>query len=151
MKTLFYCLLAVGLFAVPELVRAQCIDFYDLSASYVKCEIGPYAARTGGAAWTVKRVDYGPGAMASRHTVHRSASEIDSITTGDGAIPGLHTVPTGEVASIRLGNWLDGLDVACLYNDCGHRDNYTGEAERITYTFTVTDENKYLLLRYAIV
>ena len=135
----------------PQRAQGQCIDFYNLDADYVKCEIGPYAARTGGANWTVQKVDEGPGDQTSRHTVHRSASEVDARTTFDGTHFGLHTVPEGEVASIRLGNWLDGRDVAALYNDCGHYDNYTGEAERITYTFTVTDENKYILLRYAIV
>ena len=83
-------------------VMGQCIDFYDLNASYVKCEIGPYAARTGGASWTVQKVDEGPGDQTSRHTVHRSASEVDPQTTLNGANPGLHTVPPGEVSSVRL-------------------------------------------------
>lgn len=122
---------------------AQCIDFYDLNASYVKCEIGPYAARTGGASWTVQKVDNGPGEIQSRHTIHRSSTEIDPRTTNNGTEPGLHTVPAGENGSVRLGNWLDGR----VTGDA----NETGQAERITYTFTVTEESKYLLMRYAIV
>ena len=129
----------------------QCIDFYDLDAAYVKCEIGPYAARTGGASWTEQKVDYGYDKPASRHTVHRSTAEIDTVTMLNGTNPGLHTIPAGEVASVRLGNRLDGIDVAALYNDCSNQNNYTGEAERITYTLHVTDENKYILLRYAII
>ena len=148
---LFCSLLAAALIVRPGQVQAQCVDFYDLSASYVKCEIGPYNARTGGTAWTERRVDDGPGEQTSRHTIHRDPAEVDARTTFDGTNPGLHTVPSGEVAAVRLGNWLDGIDVACLYNDCRHETSYTGEAERITYTLNVTDENKYILLRYAII
>ena len=127
----------------------QCPDWYDLEADYVKCEIGPYAARTGGAAWTTQRVDYGPDSRWSRHTTHRDGNEIDTVSTLNGTNPGLHTVPAGEIASVRLGNKMDGKDVACYLNDCSH--TYTGQAERITYTFTVTEDSKYLLLRYAII
>ena len=140
-----------GLLVWPQHVKGQCIDFYDLDADYVTCEIGPYAARTGGANWTVQKVDFGPDGRWSRHTVHRSSTEIDTVSTLNGTVAGLHTVPSGEAASVRLGNKMDGLDVACYVNDCRHVNDYTGEAERITYTFTVTDESKYLLMRYAII
>lgn len=146
-----YIGLLILLLVTTLTANAQCIDFYDLDADYVKCEIGPYAARTGGASWTEQKVDYGYDKPASRHTVHRSTAEIDSVTMLNGTNPGLHTVPAGEVASVRLGNRLDGIDVAALYNDCSNQNSYTGEAERITYTLHVTDENKYILLRYAII
>ena len=151
MKMLFYCLLAVGLLAVPKTAHAQCIDFYDLEASYVKCEVGPYSARTNPSQWRTKRVDYGPREGMSRHTINRSASAIDTITTLNNTVAGLHTVPSGEVASVRLGNWWDAYDACFAANDCPNRNSWTGEAERITYTFTVTEESKYLLMRYAIV
>ena len=138
------------LFARVYRMDAQCIDFYALDSAYVTCEIGPYAARTGGANWTVQRVDNGPGESSSRHTIHRSATEVDKRTNNNDTLPiGLKTVPPDEVASVRLGNWLDGNDLPALYNNCG--TSYTGQAERITYTFTVTEDSKYLLLRYAVI
>lgn len=136
----------MALLLLPMVAVAQCIDFYDLDADYVKCEIGAYTARTGGSPWTEEKVDYGPSggnAYKSRHTIHRSASEIDPRTTKNGTEPGLHTVPTGELASVRLGNWIDGR--------VEHKANEIGQAERITYTFTVNNDNKYILMRYAIV
>jgi hypothetical protein len=124
-------------------VKAECPDWYDLTGSHVKCEIGPYSARQTGNGWTTQVVDFGPGEIQSRHTIHRDANEIDPRTTNNGTEPGLHTVPAGEIASVRLGNWLDGRVTGAA--------NETGQAERITYTFTVDDDNKYLLMRYAIV
>ena len=154
----FGFVLGVGmLLCFPLEMQGQCIDFYDLSASYVKFEIGPYNARTSSTnRWTVATKDevdkgsIGDHAHESRVTVHRGLDEIDERTTNNGTTTGLHTVPEGELASIRLGNWLDGYDVKCLYNKCSGSD-LTGEAERVTYTFTVTEESKYLLLRYAII
>ena len=128
------------LFACPS-VYAECPDWYDLTGSHVKCEIGPYSARQTGNGWQTEVVDFGPGEIQSRHTVHRDANEVDPRTTNNGTTQGLHTVPAGEIASVRLGNWLDGRVTG--------NANETGQAERITYTFTVTDDNKYLLMRYA--
>ncbi len=143
---------------LPMVAVAQCIDFYDLTNTDITFEIGPYNARTGDSDWTVvsrDSVDKGDDAMTSRVTVHRNASAIDARTDNNGTLSeGLQIVPEGEQASIRLGNWLDGKDAAAVYNDCSHETNWSGrsgEAERITYKFTVTDESKYLLLRYAII
>ena len=124
-------------------VRGQAIDFYNLDADYVKCEIGPYAARSNSSLWVTQRVNFGADDIRSRHAVHDSSTEVDARTTDNGTKPGLHTVPSGEMHSVRLGNWLDGR----VTGDA----NETGQAERITYTFEVTEENKYLLMRYAIV
>lgn len=136
----------MALLLLPMVAVAQCIDFYDLDASYVKCEIGPYSARTSSTnKWTTQKVDYGSDEIDSRHTVHRSKKEIDPRTVvrnGTDTVACLHTVPPGEIKSVRLGNWRDG------YYDCGTSE---GQAERITYTFDVNDENKYIILRYAIV
>ena len=140
------CLIAVGLTMFSSAAQGQVIDFYNLDASYVKCEIGPFAARTGGANWIVQKVDSGPDQIASRHTIHRGRDDIDPRTivlNGTDTVACLHTVPEGEVKSVRLGNWLDGR----VTGDA----NENGQAERITYTFTVTDSTKYILLRYAII
>ena len=149
---LFGCLLMTGLFARPQDVQGQCVDFYDLRASYVKCEAGPYSARQTGNGWVTGVIDYGPDQGASRHTVVRGG--IDTITTFNNTHFPLQRVPSGEVAAVRLGNWWDGYDACFAADDCPNRNSqtkWTGEAERITYTFQVTDENKYLLMRYAII
>ena len=75
----------------------------------------------------VQRVDNGPGKMSSRHTVHFDRTETEPRTGGLAK-----TIPDGELASVRLGNW-DSDD----------------EAERIEFTFNV-DTIKYpvLLLKY---
>ena len=135
------CLMIAALFVCPD-IYAECPDWYDLDGSHVKCEIGPYSARQTGYGWTTQRVNSGPDNILSRHAVH-VRDEEDPRTTNNGTEPGLHTVPAGEAASVRLGNWLDGRVTGAA--------NETGQAERITYTFTVDDDNKYILLRYAIV
>ena len=75
----------------------------------------------------VQKVDKGPEKMESRHTVHFDRTETEPRTGGLAK-----TIPDGELASIRLGNW-DSND----------------EAERIEFTFEV-DTIKYpvLLLKY---
>lgn len=75
----------------------------------------------------VQRVDLGPSRMESRHTVHFDRTETEPRTGGLAK-----TIPEGELASIRLGNW-DSND----------------QAERIEFTFPV-DTIKYpvLLLKY---
>lgn len=74
-------------------------------------------------------VDYGPSNSSSRHTVHFDHNEVDPRTKNVAK-----TIPDGELASIRLGNW----------------ENKTGEgAEQIEFTFPI-DTIKYpvLLLKY---
>ena len=75
-------------------------------------------------------IDYGFGDVRSRHTVHYDTSEVDPRTDSL-----LHTVPPGEEASVRLGNWLPG-----------------GEGESFTYAYDV-DTNIFdlMYLRYAVV
>ena len=74
-----------------------------------------------------KPVDLGPSNMKSRHVVHFDRQETEPRTGGMAK-----TVPDGELASIRLGNW-----------------DTNDEAERIEFTFQV-DTIKYpvLLLKY---
>ena len=107
-----------------------CIDYTDLRASYVSCSHGSYQnpmAAQGA-------VDYGYLSPESRHTVHFDTSERDARTQGL-----LRTIPEGEQASVRLGNWTSG-------------GNASPQAESITYGMTVdATEADLLLLRYAAV
>ena len=77
----------------------------------------------------VGAVDYGSSSSASSHTVHTDISELDPRTGYK-----LKTIPDGEVASVRLGNWGIG-----------------GFAERISYFYTVDKDMSILLLKYAVV
>lgn len=75
-------------------------------------------------------LDYGYRNESSRHTVHYDTTEVDPRTDSL-----LHTVPPGEEASVRLGNWLLGA-----------------EGESFTYAYDV-DTNVFdlMYLRYAVV
>ncbi len=73
-------------------------------------------------------VDFGPANSLSRHTIHFDKSERDIHT--EGLLP---TIPEGELASVRLGNWENG-----------------NQTERIEYSFDVdTIDYSVLLLKYA--
>lgn len=104
---------------------AECLDYINLTAPYVQPTIGsfasPYNATT--------LVDNGSSAMSSRHTIHYGRGEYDPRTNNL-----LQTVPKGEVASVRLGNW-----------------NTGGEAESLTYTYTVDSMAAIMILKYAVV
>ena len=75
----------------------------------------------------IERVDNGPGKKSSRHTVHFDRTETEPRTGGMAK-----TIPDGELASVRLGNW-----------------DTNDQAERIEFSFNV-DTIKYpvLLLKY---
>ncbi len=108
------------------LASAQCIDFTDLRSSSVVCTYGtfdnPYQY--------VGIIDDGPSAGSSRHTIHTNTNERDPRTDNQ-----LRTVPNGEFASVRLGNWSVGA-----------------QAESITYEYTVDDDtNPILVFKYAAV
>ena len=111
---------------------SRCIDFLSLSEN--NCYTGLNPANTDGSGqnvgFTPSLVDKGYLSDESRHTVHYDLNETDPNTGG-----GLHTVPEGEIASVRLGNSLDG-----------------GEAERIEYKYTVdASTSAVLILKYAAV
>lgn len=109
---------------------AGCIDYTDLTASYVTCSYGSYANPME----NIGAVDYGYQSAQSRHTVHFDTAERDSRTGGL-----LRTIPVNEQASVRLGNWMSG-------------GNSMPQAESITYGFTVdAAEADLLVLRYAAV
>lgn len=107
-----------------------CIDYTDLNSTYVTCAYGSYLnpmENTGA-------VDYGYQSALSRHTVHYDTAERDSRTQGL-----LRTIPEGELASVRLGNWTSG-------------GNSTPQSESITYGMTVdASKSDLLVLRYAAV
>ncbi len=105
-----------------------CIDYTDLHASYVSCKYGSYSNPTE----FTGVIDRGYMSAASRHTVHFDTTEHDART---GNL--LRTVPPGEQASVRLGNW---------------SSNINPQAESITYALTVdTNDFSLLVLRYAAV
>lgn len=103
---------------------ARCIDYLDLDASC--CYSGTYKNP-----YSIKyKVDAGYKSINSRHTVHWNMIERDPRTDLQ-----LRTVPDGEIASVRLGNW-----------DTG------SQAEAIEYAYHVDEkESAILLLQYAVV
>lgn len=109
----------------------MCVDY--LSLSKAKCYISTSSVTntsTFNSFGLGQPVDFGPADKESRHTIHFDRQETDPRTGGL-----LKTIPDGELASIRLGNWKTGA-----------------EAERIEFTFTVDSINfPVLLLKYAVV
>ena len=108
------------------LTFAQCIDFTNLRSGTVTCTYGsfsnPYEF--------IGIRDDGPDKKSSRHTIHKNSNETDPRTGNQ-----LYTVPPGEIASVRLGNW-----------------NTGGEAESITYEYFVDpEETPILVFKYAAV
>lgn len=106
----------------------MCVDY--LTLTNAKCYVNnssPSDASNFNDFKLVQPVDYGASSEESRHTVHYDRTETD-LNTGGLA----KTIPDGELASVRLGNWKNG-----------------NEAERIEFSFQV-DTVKYpvLLLKY---
>ena len=111
---------------------ARCIDFLSLSMDNCFAGLNPNNSDGSGQGlgFSASLIDLGYQSMESRHTVHYDLNEVDPRTNG-----GLRTVPDGEVASVRLGNWNSG-----------------GEAERIEYRYTVDAlTSAVLILKYAVV
>ena len=110
----------------------HCINYIDLYSPNVLCQYGHHPGAQAGATPydNIGVIDYGPDAEGSRHTLHIDPEELDPRTDSM-----LHTVPTGALASVRLGNWKTG-----------------GEAESITYDILVdTTTQGILIVKYAIV
>ena len=105
-----------------------CVDYLNLDNAV--CYIdrsSPTNTRTFNDFQQVPAVDYGTSDIRSRHVVHFDRAETEPRTGGKA-----NTVPDGELASVRLGNWESG-----------------NHAERIEFSFPV-DTIKYpvLLLKY---
>ena len=107
----------------------HCVNYVDLYDNSIKCFKGVAVPGSSSLA-ECDPVDYGYKEKMSRHTIHWDPNEYDPRTLGR-----LKTVPDGELASIRLGNW-----------------NFGGEAEAIEIKYKVdVKEAGVLLLSYALV
>lgn len=111
----------------------MCVDYLNLDNAV--CYINAVKPPSGSACYfndflTTPPVDMGPLERDSRHTVHFDKNEYD-VRTGNM----LKTIPDGELASVRLGNWNNG-----------------DEAERIEFSFDVdTAQFQVLMLKYAVI
>ena len=108
----------------------HCIDYITLSEE--NCYISTVKTNYVTEDYKFKNeiVDNGSDDKYSRHTHHYSKTETDVNTGGR-----LRTVPAGEIASTRLGNWNNG-----------------GEAERAEFKFHVdAKQNPILVMKYAVV
>lgn len=105
----------------------RCIDYLTLTDK--NCYTGE--ATGGSAAISLPgKVDFGANSIDSRHTIHMVPGEYDART--EYMLP---TIPAGELASVRLGNW-----------------ESRSKAEKIVYDFVVdTLQSAVLLLKYAVV
>ncbi len=104
----------------------HCINYITLDDSLVTCAYGTY--KDPGQSQGV--VNFGPEDKFSRHTVNWEPDMYDPRTCNQ-----LPTIPDGELASVRLGNWNNGA-----------------QGELIEYQYTVDLEAAaILLLKYAVV
>ena len=113
---------AVTVFCPEE----HCINYVALDDPAV---VTPYIGSAGSPFGSSVLVDNGPDDMLSRHTVNWIPDEYDPRTKGH-----LPTIPEGEVASVRLGNWDNGA-----------------EGEGLVYPYVVDPDMSLLLLKYAVV
>lgn len=106
----------------------HCIDYVHLDNSeVVTCKVG--AALSSSHA-TCAPIDFGPDEAKSRHTTYWIKNQYDPLTEYK-----LPTIPEGEIASVRLGNWLTGA-----------------QAESIEYKYYVDKETPgILILKYAVI
>ena len=110
----------------------HCIDYLTLDSTncFVSNEKVGASRDVHKVSWRNELVNDGYTSISSRHTIHYSQNETDPRTCG-----GLRTVPEGELASVRLGNW-----------------DVNSEAERVEFKFHVDAKvNPVLLLKYAVV
>lgn len=111
----------------------RCLDYMDLDAA--TCYYGPFDNVTGSGS-TKGKIDKGYSSVESHHTVHYMPSERDPRTLDQ-----LKTVPEGEIASVRLGNWNADPSISGQ-----------GAAEAIEYKYTVTaGASDIMVLKYAVV
>lgn len=109
---------------------AHCLDYLNFNAPGVTCTYGDYLSEMDNAIFdNVGYIDHGYESIESRHTIHFVPGETDPRTNGM-----LPTVPPGEIASVRLGNWDEG-----------------GYGQSITYTINLTEDIGVLQVKYAVV
>ncbi|MCQ2310788.1 MAG: hypothetical protein MJZ64_03455 [Paludibacteraceae bacterium] len=123
-------------FPLVYIYETDCFDALNMyNASF---EYGSWQHASGKNPQGYERVDFGPDDIRSRHTTHFDTTEIDPRTVirqGRDTAYCLHTVPTGEFGSIRLGNW-----------------NTGSQYESITFQYSVeSNSNAVLIIHYAMV
>ena len=97
---------SVEQFAFVKGVR--CLDFMDLDSTAI-CYTGSSNNTNYNAKQTAGKVDFGYRSIQSQHTIHYVPGETDERTNG-----ALRTIPEGEVASVRLGNWAANYGAECI-------------------------------------
>lgn len=114
----------------------RCIDYLTLNKAACYTGAAGNINDLGNSMFGQGCVDYGYASIKSRHTIHYLQNEYDPRTMDDeGNSPGLKTVPSDELASVRLGNWETGA-----------------QAERIEYKYKVEEgASDILKIRYAVV
>ena len=107
----------------------RCIDYLTLTDENCYTSEG-FGSTSDKITYVPGKVDEGYEEANSRHTVHWLREETDPRTGG-----ALKTVPDGEIASVRLGNW-----------------NTGAQTERVEFSFKVdTTLAPVLLMKYAVV
>ena len=110
-------------------VRERCIDYLNLTDDNCFTAAG-FSGTSNNITYQRGKVDNGYKEKDSRHTIHYLQEETDPRTGGK-----LHTVPEGEIGSVRLGNWSSGA-----------------ETEKVEFKFLVdTTIAPVLLMKYAVV
>ena len=113
---------------------ARCLDYMDLDAAF--CFRGPFDNVSRSTSTSRGKVDNGYQSVSSFHTIHYVPGELDPRTKNM-----LPTIPEGEIASVRLGNWradnsIDGM----------------GAGEAIEYKYDVkAGQSDIMEIRYAVV
>lgn len=113
---------------------ARCLDFMDLDGA--ACYRGPFDDVTRGSGSVRRKVDNGYESVESFHTLHYVPGEKDPRTNNK-----LSTIPPGEVASVRLGNWRDDSSIGGM-----------GAGEAIEYKYQVRGgQSDIMEINYAVV
>ncbi len=114
----------------------HCLNYMDFTNDATKCFFGTFDSPKE----QNRPIDYGYESRHSIHTVHYMQDEYDRLTGYQ-----LKTVPEGEMASVRLGNWTEGPHGDSPTSDHGSPSGV------IEYTYTIPKDKSVLLLKYAAV
>ena len=114
----------------------HCLNYMDFTNDATACYFGTFDSPKE----QNRAIDYGYESRHSIHTVHYMQDEYDRLTGYQ-----LKTVPEGEMASVRLGNWTEGP-----HGDSPTSDNGSPSGV-IEYTYTIPKDKSVLLLKYAAV
>lgn len=114
----------------------HCLNYMDFTNDATACYFGTFDSPKE----QNRPIDYGYESRHSIHTVHYMQDEYDRLTGYQ-----LKTVPEGEMASVRLGNWTEGPHGDSPTSDHGSPSGV------IEYTYTIPKDKSVLLLKYAAV